>query len=65
MFYLGAYNFNPLYLDAITTGEYFTDAYVEELFVSKIFHTSTIIINVILDAKYEKTDLDQFMKEPS
>ena len=50
---LGTYQFKNLELVEITHEEYFTNAYIEEVFESENMCTSTKLLCIILDAKYE------------
>ena len=57
MVYLGTYIFKDLNTEKITPDESFTNAYVKELYDSEHSRTSTKILRVVLDAKYEEADL--------
>ena len=59
---LGTYIFKDLNTGKITTEEQFTNSYVEEVYESDHVSTTTKLLHVILDAKYEKTDLHNIME---
>ena len=59
---LGMYIFKYLNTGEITPEEYFTNAYVEEVYESEYVNTATKRLRVILDAKYEKSNLHKVMK---
>ena len=59
---LGTYIFKELNTGIITSEEFFTNAYAEEVYKSKHVHTYTKLLRVILDAKYEKSDLNKVME---
>ena len=59
---LGTYTFKALHIGKIKPEEPFKDAYVEEVYESKHVRTTTKIFCVILDAKYDKTDLHKVME---
>ena len=55
------YEFNYLNTGEITPEELFTNAYAEEIYESKHVRTTTKQLRVILDAKYEKANLNKVM----
>ena len=59
---LGAYIFKDLNIGKIKPEEPFTDTYVKELYESEHAHTATKRLRVILDSKYEKSDLHKVME---
>ena len=59
---LGTHEFKYLNIGNITPEESFTNVYAEEINESEQVHTSTKRLCVILDAKYEKPDLNKVMK---
>ena len=59
---LGTYIFKDLNTGKITPEESFTNAYVEEVYESQHVRTATKRLRVILDAKYEKSDLHKVME---
>ena len=59
---LGTYIFNYLNIGKITPKESFTNTYVKEVYQSEHVRTATKRLRVILDAKYEKSDLHKFME---
>ena len=54
---LGKYTFKDLNTGEIIPEESFTNDYVEEIYESDHVRTATKLLHVILDAKYEKSDL--------
>ena len=58
---LGIYEFNYLNTGEITPEELFTNSYAEEIYESKHVRTTTKQLRVILDAKYEKANLNKVM----
>ena len=58
---LGAYVFKDLNTEKIEPEELFTAAYVEEVYELEHIRTATKQLRAILDAKYEKADLDKVM----
>ena len=40
----------------------FTNAYTDKIYASEHVHTDTKLLRVILDAKYEKSNLHKFME---
>ena len=62
MAYLGMYLFKDLNTGEITPEELFTNAYVKEVYESEHVHTATKRLSVIIDAKYEKADLNKVME---
>ena len=62
MVYLGMYEFKILNTGEITPEESFTNAYVDEVYDLEHVCTSTKLLRVILDAKYDKEDLRKFME---
>ena len=59
---LVTYEFKNLNTGKITPKELFTNTYIEELYDSEHFRITTKLLRVILDAKYEKTDLNKVME---
>ena len=59
---LGTYIFKKFNTGKTTPGESFTNAYVEEVYESQHVSTATKRLRVILDAKYEKSDLHKVME---
>ena len=59
---LGTYIFKGLNTREITPEEYFTNAYVEEVYELEHVRTATKRLHVILYAKYEKADLYKVME---
>ena len=59
---LGMYECKDSNTGKIAPKEYFTSAYVEEVFELEHVRTSTKISHIILDAKYKKEDLNKAMK---
>ena len=59
---LGTYIFKYLNTGKITPEESFTNAYVKGVYGSEHVHTATKLLRVILDVKYNKSDLHKFMK---
>ena len=59
---LGTYEFKYLNTRKITPEESFTNVYAKELYESEHVRTSTKLLHVILDAKYEKADLNKVME---
>ena len=59
---LGAYIFKDLNTEKIEPEELFTAAYVEEVYELEHIRTATKKLRAILDAKYEKADLDKVME---
>ena len=59
---LGADIFKDLNTGEIKTEELFTGAYVEGIYESKDIRTAAKQLRVILDAKYEKSDLYKVME---
>ena len=62
MFYLGAYLFKDLNIGKIKPEESVTDAYVDEVYESKHIRTDTKQLRILLDTKYEKSDLHKVME---
>ena len=56
------YEFKYLETEKITPVDFFMNAYAEEVYKSEHFRTSTKQLRVILDAKYEKADLNKGME---
>ena len=59
---MGTYEFKGLNSGKITSEEMFMDAYQEEIHELYQFRNSTKRLGVILDAKYEKTDLNKVIE---
>ena len=59
---LGAYIFKYLNIGEIKPEEQFTDAYVEEVYRQEHVHTAIKRLRIILDSKYEKSDLHKVME---
>ena len=59
---LDTYIFKDLNTGKITPEESFTNAYVEEVYESEHVRTATKRLRVILEAKYEKSDLHKVME---
>ena len=59
---VGMYICKYLNTEKITPEELFTDAYVKEVYESENVRTATKWLRVILDAKYEKSDLHKIIK---
>ena len=59
---LVTYEFKDLDAGNITPEEYFTDAYVEELFELEHLHTSNKILCIILDDKYLGAYVNKLIK---
>ena len=62
MINLGTYIFKYLSTGKIIPEELFTNDYVEEVYESEYVRTATKLLRVILDAKYEKSDLHKAME---
>ena len=62
MIHMGTYEFYDLNTGNITPEESFTNAYTEEINESEQVHTSTKQLRIILDAIYEKVDLNKVMR---
>ena len=58
---LGAYTIKDLNTGKIKPKEYFTNAYIREVYESENVCTATKRLRVILYAKYEKSDLHEVM----
>ena len=61
MLNLGTYGFKYLETGKITPKELFMNAFAGEVYESEDIRTSTKQLRVILDAKYEKEDLNNIM----
>ena len=59
---LGTYIFKSLNTGKITHEDFFTNAYFKEVYDSEHVLTATKLLRVILDAKYKKSDLHEFME---
>ena len=59
---LGTYIFKYLNTGKVTPEESFTNAYVEEVYDSDQLRTAKKRLRIILDAKYEKSDLHKVME---
>ena len=59
---LGTYIFKDLNTKKTTSEDFFTDAYVEEVYESEHAHTATKWLCLILYSKYEKTYLHKVME---
>ena len=59
---LSKYLFKYLNTREIILGELFTNVYFEELYESEHVHTATKRLCVILDAKYQKSNLHKVME---
>ena len=59
---VGMYICKYLNTEKITPEELFTDAYVKEVYESENVRTATKWLRVILDAKYEKSDLHKVIE---
>ena len=59
MVYLSTSNHRLLYIPK----EYFIDSYIEDVFKSKSVHNATKILNNILDIKYQKSNLNNVIRD--
>ena len=59
---MGTYECKYLSTGEITHEESFTDAYVKEVFESEHVRTAKKLLHVMLNAKYEKSDLHKVME---
>ena len=59
---LGTYIFKNLNTKKITSEELFTIVYIEEVYESEHIRTAIKKSRIILDAKYEKSDLHKVME---
>ena len=59
---LGVYVFKDLNTRRIKTANVFTNSYVEEVYDSEDVRTSTRRLRIILDAKYEKVDVNKVVE---
>ena len=62
MFDLGAYKFKYLNTGKSTPEEYFMNSCIDEVHELEQLRTSTKRLRTILDAKYEKADLNKVLK---
>ena len=59
---LGAYVFKYLNTAKVKLEELFTEDYIEEVYKSEHIRAATEQLRVILDSKYEKSDLHKVME---
>ena len=59
---LGTHVFKDLNIRKITPKQYFTNAYIEEVYEPEHVRTINKLLRVILDAKYKKGDLHKVME---
>ena len=62
MVHLGTYIFKYLNTGKVTPEEPFTNSYVEEVYDSDQLRNAKKRLRIILDAKYEKSDLHKVME---
>ena len=59
---LGTYIFEDLNIRKIIPEEIFTNVYVKEVYESEHVRTATKLLHVILNSKYEKSDLHNLLE---
>ena len=62
MINLGTCKFKDLNIGIITPGEYSMNSFIEKVFKLEHIHTSTKMLCIILDDKYEKAHLNKVLK---